>query len=157
LAGGPKLIVADEPTTNLDVTIQLQYLNLLRDIQQETGVALIFVTHNLGIVAKMCDKVAVMYAGKIVEQGSVREIYNDPKHPYTEALLKSIPKVGSKDPLYVVPGQPPNLAELPKGCYFHPRCEHAMDGCRSETPPDIDLGEGRTANCWLPLMEVDGG
>jgi oligopeptide/dipeptide ABC transporter ATP-binding protein len=149
LAGGPKLIVADEPTTNLDVTIQLQYLNLLRDIQQETGVALIFVTHNLGIVAKMCDKVAVMYAGKIVEQGTVREIYNDPKHPYTEALLQSIPKVGSKDPLYVIHGQPPNLAELPQGCYFNPRCQHVMDRCRTETPPDVGLGDGRTASCWL--------
>ena len=149
LAGGPKLIVADEPTTNLDVTIQLQYLNLLRDIQKETGVALIFVTHNLGIIAKMCDKVAVMYAGKIVEQGTVREIYNDSKHPYTDALLKSIPKIGEKGELYVVPGQPPNLAELPEGCSFHPRCPHVMDKCRSEEPPEFLVGNGRTANCWL--------
>ena len=149
LAGGPKLIVADEPTTNLDVTIQLQYLNLLRDIQTETGVALIFVTHNLGIIAKMCDKVAVMYAGKIVEQGTVREIYNNPRHPYTEALLKSIPRIGDKGDLYVITGQPPNLAELPEGCYFHPRCPHVMEKCKSQEPPDFSVGNGRTASCWL--------
>jgi oligopeptide/dipeptide ABC transporter ATP-binding protein len=157
LSGEPKLIVADEPTTNLDVTIQLQYLNLLRDIQKETGVALIFVTHNLGIVAKMCDKVAVMYAGKIVEQGSVREIYNHPQHPYTEALLKSIPKLGNKDELYVIPGQPPNLAELPTGCYFHPRCPSVFDRCRSEAPPEFPLGGGRASKCWLVSNEVHSG
>ena len=157
LAGGPKLIVADEPTTNLDVTIQLQYLNLLRDIQQETGVALIFVTHNLGIVAKMCDNVAVMYAGKIVEQGTVREIYNDPKHPYTEALLKSIPRLGDKGDLFVIPGQPPNLAELPSGCTFHPRCSYAMDKCVTDVPPDVPIGAGRISRCWLPAEEVQSG
>ena len=157
LAGEPMLIVADEPTTNLDVTIQLQYLNLLRDIQKETGVALIFVTHNLGIVAKMCDKVAVMYAGKIVEQGNVREIYNNPQHPYTEALLKSIPKLGDKSELYVIPGQPPNLAELPTGCYFHPRCPKAFDQCRSESPPEFPLGDGRASKCWLAASEVHSG
>ena len=157
LAGGPKLIVADEPTTNLDVTIQLQYLNLLRDLQRETGVGLIFVTHNLGIVAKMCDKVAVMYAGKIVEQGSVREIYNDPKHPYTQALLKSIPQIGFKGDLYVIPGQPPNLAELPTGCAFHPRCPHVLERCRSEEPPNFRLENGRVAQCWLPEAEAQVG
>src|SRR6185436_8215248 len=122
LAGGPRLVIADEPTTNLDVTIQAQYLDLLKDIQQETGVALIFVTHNLGIVAKMCDRVAVMYAGKIVEQAPVRELFDDPKHPYTRALLGSVPKLGSKEPLVSIPGQPPNLASLPPGCSFQPRC-----------------------------------
>ena len=156
LAGEPKLIVADEPTTNLDVTIQLQYLNLLRDIQNETGVALIFVTHNLGIIAKMCDKVAVMYAGKIVEQGTVREIYNNPKHPYTEALLKSIPKIGDKDDLYVIPGQPPNLAELPQGCTFHERCAYAMDKCKTESPPEYVLDNNRRASCWLAADGAKG-
>lgn len=154
LAGGPKLIVADEPTTNLDVTIQLQYLNLLRDIQKDTGVGLIFVTHNLGIVAKMCDKVAVMYAGKIVEQGSVRDIYNDPQHPYTEALLNSIPKVGDKNELYVIPGQPPNLAELPEGCSFYDRCPLVMDKCKTEQPPEIVFGNHRRAACWLASGET---
>ena len=149
LAGGPRLIIADEPTTNLDVTIQAQYLNLLRDIQRETGVGLIFVTHNLGIVAKMCDKLAVMYAGRIVEQGDVREIFRNPQHPYTQALLGSIPRIGSKEPLYAIPGQPPNLASLPSGCYFHPRCPQVMDRCRGEEPPVVSRGGGWEATCWL--------
>ena len=158
LAGGPKLIIADEPTTNLDVTIQAQYLNLLRDIQRETRVGLIFVTHNLGIVAKMCDKLAVMYAGKIVEQGAVREIFRNPKHPYTKALLGAIPKIGSKEPLFAIPGQPPNLAALPQGCYFHPRCTEVMDRCRVEEPPDFTPGEDWKAKCWLMAQEeLQGG
>ncbi|HEX9870308.1 MAG TPA: ABC transporter ATP-binding protein [Candidatus Tectomicrobia bacterium] len=154
LAGGPKLIVADEPTTNLDVTIQLQYLNLLKELQRQTGIALIFVTHDLGIVAKMCDKVAVMYAGKIVEQGSVREIYYHPKHPYTEGLLKSVPKVGSKDPLYVIPGQPPDLANLPIGCAFAPRCSYATERCLAAEPGDYEVASGHTSRCWLPVQQA---
>ena len=149
LAGGPKLIIADEPTTNLDVTIQAQYLDLLKDIQQETGAALLFVTHNLGIVAKMCDRLAVMYAGKIVEQGTVRELFGAPKHPYTRALLGAMPKLGSKEPLYAIPGQPPNLAKLPPGCAFHPRCAEAMPRCAVETPADRVLSDGWIARCWL--------
>ena len=150
MAGGPRLIIADEPTTNLDVTIQAQYLDVLKDIQEETGVALIFVTHNLGIVAKMCDKMAVMYAGKIVEQGSVRDLFRAAKHPYTRALLGSMPKLGSKEPLYAIPGQPPNLAQLPSGCAFHPRCAHAMPQCVAQEPDDRRVGPNWTARCWLP-------
>jgi oligopeptide/dipeptide ABC transporter ATP-binding protein len=149
LAGGPRLVIADEPTTNLDVTIQAQYLDLLKDIQRETGVALIFVTHNLGIIAKMCDRVAVMYAGKIVEQAPVRELFNDPKHPYTRALLGSIPKLGSKEPLYSIAGQPPNLAHLPGGCHFQPRCPEALPRCTTDEPDDLRLGDGSVARCWL--------
>jgi oligopeptide/dipeptide ABC transporter ATP-binding protein len=149
LAGGPRLVIADEPTTNLDVTIQAQYLDLLKDIQQETGVALIFVTHNLGIVAKMCDKVAVMYACKIVEQAPVRELFDDPKHPYTRALIGAVPKLGSKEPLYSIRGQPPNLANLPTGCAFHPRCPEVMPRCMTEEPRDFRPGEGSVARCWL--------
>lgn len=149
LSGGPELIIADEPTTNLDVTIQAQYLNMLKDLQRRTGVALLFITHNLGIVAKMCDRVAVMYAGKIVEQGPVREIYLRPRHPYTKALISSIPKIGSKDPLYAIPGQPPDLAALPSGCSFHPRCPRAIDRCSAEEPADVALGERHWARCWL--------
>jgi oligopeptide/dipeptide ABC transporter ATP-binding protein len=149
LAGAPQLIIADEPTTNLDVTIQAQYLGLLKDIQRETGVALIFVTHNLGIVAKMCDKVAVMYAGKIVEHSPVRDLFNAPKHPYTRALLGSTPKIGSKEPLYAIPGQPPNLAVLPSGCHFHPRCPDALPHCSTDEPGEVTLGHGWTARCWL--------
>ncbi len=149
MAGGPKLIIADEPTTNLDVTIQAQYLEVLKDIQRETGVALIFVTHNLGIVAKMCDRMAVMYAGKIVEQGSVRDLFRNARHPYTQALLGSMPKLGSKEPLFAIPGQPPNLARLPSGCAFHPRCVHAMPRCMDEEPVDRLIGAEWTARCWL--------
>jgi oligopeptide/dipeptide ABC transporter ATP-binding protein len=149
MAGGPKLIIADEPTTNLDVTIQAQYLDVLKDIQQQTGAAIIFVTHNLGIVARMCDKMAVMYAGKIVEQGAVRDLFATPKHPYTEALLGATPKLGSKEPLYAIPGHPPNLAQLPRGCAFHPRCPHAMPQCLSEEPAERMIAPGWTAKCWL--------
>ena len=156
-AGGPRVIIADEPTTNLDVTIQLQYLNLLKELQRASGVALIFVTHNLGIVAKMCDRVAVMYAGKIVEMQSVRGLFYDPKHPYTKALLDSIPKLGTREPLYAIPGQPPDLSDLPTGCSFHPRCARAMDRCRTEEPRDHPLGDGATARCWLPIEEAARG
>jgi oligopeptide/dipeptide ABC transporter ATP-binding protein len=149
MAGGPRVIIADEPTTNLDVTIQAQYLDVLKDIQEQTGVGIIFVTHNLGIVARMCDKMAVMYAGKIVEQGSVRDLFRVPKHPYTRALLGSMPKIGSKDPLYAIPGQPPNLARLPSGCAFHPRCGEALPRCVTEEPRDKMLGPDWVARCWL--------
>jgi len=149
LAGGPRLVIADEPTTNLDVTIQAQYLDLLKDIQRESGVALIFVTHNLGIVAKMCDRVAVMYAGTIVEQAAVRELFNAPRHPYTRALLGAVPKLGSKDPLASIAGQPPNLASLPAGCSFHPRCPEVLPRCASETPREIQDDHGGSARCWL--------
>jgi oligopeptide/dipeptide ABC transporter ATP-binding protein len=149
LSAGPELIIADEPTTNLDVTIQAQYLSLLKDVQRRTGVALLFVTHNLGIVAKMCDRVAVMYAGRIVEQGPVRELFRSPRHPYTQALLSSVPKLGSKEPLYAIPGQPPDLAELPGGCAFHPRCPHAWDRCRAEEPAETLASAGHRARCFL--------
>ena len=149
MAGGPKLIIADEPTTNLDVTIQAQYLEVLKDIQQESGIALIFVTHNLGIVAKMCDRMAVMYAGQIVEQGPVRHLFRDAKHPYTQALLGSVPKLGSKEPLFAIPGQPPNLAYLPTGCAFHPRCPNAMPRCAAQEPENALIAANWTAKCWL--------
>ena len=149
LAGEPKLIIADEPTTNLDVTIQAQYLDLLKDIQEETGVAIIFVTHNLGIVAKMCDRMAVMYAGKIVECGSVRDLFRTAKHPYTKSLLGSMAKLGSKEPLFAIPGHPPDLANLPAGCAFHPRCSEAMQRCAEREPATVECGREWTARCWL--------
>jgi oligopeptide/dipeptide ABC transporter ATP-binding protein len=158
LAGGPKLIIADEPTTNLDVTIQAQYLDLLKDLQHETGVAIIFVTHNLGIVARMCDRMAVMYAGRIVEQGPVKDLFDTPRHPYTRALLASIAKLGSKEPLFAIPGQPPNLALLPQGCAFHPRCAAATPLCATQEPGETRFGPGWTASCWhaetLPVKEA---
>jgi oligopeptide/dipeptide ABC transporter ATP-binding protein len=149
LAGGPRLIIADEPTTNLDVTIQAQYLDLLKELQEQTGVGIIFVTHNLGIVARMCDKLAVMYAGKIVEAGSVRELFNAPAHPYTKALLGSMPKLGSKEKLSAIPGQPPDLATLPPGCAFHPRCPEALPRCAVDAPVEFPVATARTARCWL--------
>ncbi|HZK92327.1 MAG TPA: ABC transporter ATP-binding protein [Stellaceae bacterium] len=146
----PRLLIADEPTTSLDLTIQAQYLNLLRELQREHGLALIFITHNLGIVAKMCDQLAVMYAGQLVEAGPVSRIFNAPAHPYTEALLNSIPRMsGWNQRLTAIAGQPPDLAALPRGCAFAPRCPRAFDRCRSEAPPAFDVGDGQTARCWL--------
>jgi oligopeptide/dipeptide ABC transporter ATP-binding protein len=155
LSGGPRLIIADEPTTNLDVTIQAQYLDLLKELQQATGVAVIFVTHNLGIVARMCDKLAVMYAGRIVEAGTVRELFNAPQHPYTRALLGSMPKLGSKEKLFAIPGQPPDLATLPPGCAFHPRCPDALIRCSDDAPPEIRVAGAWRARCWRAEVQYD--
>ena len=154
----PRLLIADEPTTSLDLTIQAQYLNLLRELQREHGLALIFITHNLGIVAKMCDQLAVMYAGRVVEQGPVSQIFSTPAHPYTKALLGSIPRMtDNREQLTAIEGQPPDLASLPAGCSFAARCPQAFERCRAETPPEFDLGEGRTARCWLALPNADAG
>jgi len=147
---GPKLLIADEPTTSLDLTIQAQYLNLLRDLQKAHGLALIFITHNLGIVAKMCDRLAVMYAGRVVEQGPVSRIFNAPVHPYTQALLSSIPRMtDNRERLTAIEGQPPDLSTLPAGCSFSPRCTQAMERCQFEAPPEFVPEHGRTARCWL--------
>jgi oligopeptide/dipeptide ABC transporter ATP-binding protein len=148
LAGEPRVIIADEPTTSLDVTIQAQYLDLLRKLQRDTGVGLIFVTHDLGIVAKMCDDVIVMYAGKAVEHGSVRDVFSRASHPYADALIRSVPKLGSKEPLYRIEGQPPDLSDLPDGCRFAPRCPLADERCEADQPPLIEVGPGRRAACW---------
>jgi len=146
----PQLLIADEPTTSLDVTIQAQYLNLLKDIQQRSRLAMIFITHNIGIVAKMCDNVGVMYAGKLVERGPVRTIFNQPAHPYTEALLQAVPKLTDRSKrLWSIEGQPPDLANPPTGCPFHPRCPHAEDRCRREVPPEFQVGENHSTRCWL--------
>ena len=146
----PAVLIADEPTTSLDATIQAQYLRLLRELQESTGVGIIFITHDFGIVAKMCDRVAVMYAGRIVEQGDVRQIFNNPSHPYTEALIQSVPKMEVKEErLYSIPGQPPALWDLPQGCSFAPRCRYAYDKCEEEYPPEFDVDEGQRAACWL--------
>ena len=145
----PKVIIADEPTTALDVTIQLQYLRLLKDIQAETGLAIIFITHDFGIVARMCDRVAVMYAGRIVEDANVRDLFNKPKHPYTQTLMASVPQMEKTDRLYAIEGQPPALYALPEGCRFADRCQFAQDMCRTEYPPHIQVEEGHTADCWM--------
>jgi oligopeptide/dipeptide ABC transporter ATP-binding protein len=146
----PRLLIADEPTTSLDVTIQAQYLNLLKDIQKRSGLAMIFITHNIGIVARMCDKVAVMYAGRLVERAPVRTIFNQPAHPYTEALLNAMPKLTDKtERLWSIEGQPPDLANLPPGCPFSPRCPKAEDRCHREVPPEYQVGDQHFTRCWL--------
>jgi oligopeptide/dipeptide ABC transporter ATP-binding protein len=153
----PRLLIADEPTTSLDLTIQAQYLNLLRDLQREHRLALIFITHNLGIVAKMCDQVAVMYGGRLVEWGPVTRIFDAPAHPYTRALLESIPRMGDgRERLTAVEGQPPDLAAPPSGCAFHPRCPQAMARCREEAPPETVIGPIHTARCWLNVPAAAG-
>jgi oligopeptide/dipeptide ABC transporter ATP-binding protein len=154
----PRLLIADEPTTSLDLTIQAQYLKLLRDLQQAHGLALIFITHNLGIVAKMCDQLAVMYAGRVVESGPVSRIFNAPAHPYTRALLNSIPRMGDPDQrLTAIDGQPPDLSALPPGCSFAPRCPQVMPRCRDAAPPPFAPEEGRTSRCWLAEPAAIGG
>ncbi|MBM3220144.1 MAG: ABC transporter ATP-binding protein [Candidatus Rokubacteria bacterium] len=150
IAAPPRLLIADEPTTSLDLTIQAQYLNLLKELQTRHKLAMIFVTHNLGIVARMCDRVAVMYAGRIVEIGPVRQIFKAPAHPYTRALLASIPRLGAKvDTLRAIDGQPPDLATLPRGCAFAARCAEAIDRCRVDAPGETTLTDGHTTRCWL--------
>ena len=149
----PKLLICDEATTNLDVTLQLQYLNLLKDLQKNTGVTLVFITHNLGIVAELCEMVIVMYAGKIVERAPVMDVFDSPAHPYTKALLDAAFGLQDTRKRRPIPGEPPNLANLPSGCSFNPRCVSADDRCRKEEPPEVDMGSGRSAKCWYPVKE----
>lgn len=145
----PRLIIADEPTTSLDVTIQAQYLTLLKNIQERTRVAMIFVTHDFGIVARVCDKVAVMYAGKIVETGDVAELFDHPAHPYTSALMKSVPKLEEKTgKLASIGGQPPSLSALPTGCSFSPRCFASSEKCQQSYPPEVSISERHWVCCW---------
>ena len=150
IAGPPRLLIADEPTTSLDLTIQSQYLALLKELQAQHRFAMIFVTHNLGIVARVCDRVAVMYAGRIVEIGPVRQIFTAPAHPYTRALLESVPRFGARrDRLTAIDGQPPDLARLAAGCAFAERCPDVMDRCRADAPPEIAVARSHASRCWL--------
>ena len=149
LSCGPELIIADEPTTSLDVTVQAAYLRLLRDIQAQAGVAILFITHDFGVVAKMCDRVAVMYAGKVVETAPTWELFENPGHPYTEALLRSVPDLtAGAERLESIEGQPPSIFELPQGCPFAPRCPHVMAKCRERYPPSVEIGARHRASCW---------
>ncbi len=146
----PKLIIADEPTTALDVTIQAQILELMKDLTRRLGVALIIITHNLGVVARYADRVNVMYAGKIIESGSARQIYHNPSHPYTLGLLHSVPRLDQprKAKLDPIEGQPPDLTQLDEGCAFRPRCRYAVERCDGEIPPLEPVGEGQFSACW---------
>jgi oligopeptide/dipeptide ABC transporter ATP-binding protein len=149
VAREPRVLIADEPTTALDVTIQLQYLALLKEIQARTQLAMLFITHDFGIVARMCDRVAVMYAGRIVETGPTRALFRAPRHPYTEALMASVPRLeGSAARLPSIEGQPPPLHALPAGCRFADRCAYVDDRCRREYPPTMPVGPAHEAACW---------
>ena len=151
LSCNPKLLIADEPTTALDVTIQAQIIDLLGDIRKKTGTAIILITHDLGVVASLVDRVAVMYAGKIVETAKVNDIFKNAAHPYTNALLSSLPShdTSKEDKLTSIPGTPPDLIKPPVGCGFASRCEKCMKICKAKQPPVFDLGDGHSASCWL--------
>jgi oligopeptide/dipeptide ABC transporter ATP-binding protein len=146
----PRLIIADEPTTALDVTIQAQILELMKKITDESGMAMIIITHNLGIVARYADTVNIMYAGRVVEGGTADEIYASPRHPYTRGLMRSVPRpdVPRRAKLEPIEGQPPDLMNLPPGCSFEPRCPHATDQCRMEAPPLLQVSPEHTTACW---------
>jgi oligopeptide/dipeptide ABC transporter ATP-binding protein len=149
LSCAPRLLIADEPTTSLDVTIQAQYLDLLKEVQASAGVAIILVTHDFGIVAANADRVAVMYAGKIVETGTTLQVFNDPAHPYTRALLRCLPDVAlRREQLIEIGGQPPDLARLPPGCPFAPRCPEKQSICEQIAPPTTTVEQGHIAACW---------
>jgi oligopeptide/dipeptide ABC transporter ATP-binding protein len=157
LSCGPKLLIADEPTTALDVTIQAQILDLMRTLQKEIGMSIMFITHDLGVVAEMADRVVVMYAGRAVEEGNVEEIYGKPRMPYTVGLLNSIPRVDKaalhQERLEAIPGNVPNPLYLPEGCSFHPRCKFAVDQCKEAIPNLEDSGSGHMVRCirWQEL------
>ncbi|WP_245973754.1 ABC transporter ATP-binding protein [Bosea caraganae] len=152
IAPQPKLMIADEPMTALDVTTQAQFLQLLRQLRSETDLSIIYITHDLGVVARLCSRVIVMYAGHIVESGAVGAIYKSPAHPYTRGLMNSVPRLGaSRGRLFQIEGQAPHLQNMPPGCPFHPRCREAQDICRQELPPMTDIAaDGHRAACWFP-------
>jgi oligopeptide/dipeptide ABC transporter ATP-binding protein len=156
LACSPRLLIADEPTTALDVTIQAQILELLKKLRTELGMAVMLITHDLGVVAEMCDRVVVMYAGKIVESADVYSLFDNPLHPYAEGLLASIPKIDEDvEVLYAIEGAVPNPASRPAGCSFAPRCRYAFDRCHAEVPPLVEVRPGRQAACFLADQRVD--
>jgi oligopeptide/dipeptide ABC transporter ATP-binding protein len=155
LGCNPRLIIADEPTTALDVTVQAQLLELLKNLTRDFSMALIIITHNLGVVARYADRVNVMYAGKIVEKGSAHDIYDNPLHPYTIGLMASVPQLDQdvKQKLVPIQGQPPNLAFVPEGCAFHPRCNYAVERCQKETPQLVSVGKNHEKACWIDVKK----
>jgi oligopeptide transport system ATP-binding protein len=156
LALDPEVLIADEPTTALDVTVQAQIMNLLADLQAERNMGLILITHDMGVVADVADKISVMYAGRVIEEAAVHEVYARPAHPYTKALLESIPRLDQKgQQLNVIRGLPPNLVHIPPGCAFNPRCGYVQDVCRADPPPpQYPVPVGRTSAChfWKDVV-----
>ena len=155
----PDILIADEPTTALDVTIQAQILELMQDLQKQLGMAIIMVTHDLGVIADMCDEIIVMYGGRVCERGTAEDIFYRPSHEYTKGLLRSIPNVGRMgEKLVPIPGTPINLLNMPKGCAFCPRCENVMKICLTEQPPEMQVQDGHRASCWLNVKaEMEKG
>jgi peptide/nickel transport system ATP-binding protein len=150
LALDPPILIADEPTTALDTIVQAQILNLLKKLKEELGTSIILISHDLSVIAELADKVAIMYAGEIVEYGPSEYVYRDPQHPYTQALLRAIPRLrGPKDRLIYIPGSPPDLRAPPPGCRFAPRCDKAIEICKKQEPPYYYFGRGHVAACWL--------
>lgn len=146
----PNVLIADEPTTALDVTIQKQILNLMKSLNEKMNTAIVLITHDLGVVAEMCDRIAVMYSGKVVEEGNVKDIFKNPKHPYTAGLIQSVPDMREKrDRLYSIPGNVPKPGTIKQGCAFAPRCEHAFSRCSDETPELLATEDGSKVRCWL--------
>lgn len=158
LSCSPQLLIADEPTTALDPTIQAQILDLIRKIREEIGMSVMYITHDLGVVAETCDRVMVMYAGRIVEKTNVTELFTNPSHPYTQGLLKAIPRLNAKrEHLYVIKGMVPHFADMPFGCSFHPRCPYAHDKCVEQKPTLREIKEGHLAACWKIQGKADLG
>jgi oligopeptide transport system ATP-binding protein len=151
LSCNPEILIADEPTSALDVTIQAQILEIIRELSVKMNTAVIMITHDLGVVARMSDQVCVMYAGRIVEMAPVLALFEDPKHPYTRGLMKSVPRldITAQERLFSIQGSPPHLIGMPECCRFHPRCAKATDICKHKYPPETDLGNSHKVNCWL--------
>ena len=157
IACNPRILICDEPTTALDVTIQAQILELMEDIRAKKNTGILMITHDLGVVAEMCSRVVVMYAGRIVEEAPVQELFADPKHPYTQGLIGSVPKLGSGvESLPSIPGSVPDLSVMPKGCKFAPRCKYAMDICHQQEPELADINEAGTRKCRCHLLNKTG-
>jgi len=159
LANEPSLLVADEPTAALDVTVQAQMIELLRDLNRETGTAIVLITHDLGVVASLCQRVIVMYAGRVIEQGPARQVFKDPQHPYTWSLLRCIPRLDGRrnEMLPSIAGIPPDARRPPPGCRFHPRCRFRVARCASEEPPLETVAGAHRARCWVPMRDAFGG
>jgi oligopeptide/dipeptide ABC transporter ATP-binding protein len=156
LANEPSLLVADEPTTALDVTVQAQIVTLLKQLNRELGTAIMLITHNMALVASICTRIVVMYAGRVVEEGPVKQIFKSPQHPYTWSLLRSLPRVDEvrRSRLVSITGMPPDLVRLPPGCTFHPRCAFREDRCSEEEPPLTEVASNQEARCWVLMRNV---